>query len=141
MKEYEGFVDASASAHGSDGYIHRAKRPRKLLTAARPVKIGLPGVWEREFGDYLDIVTKKYTKNLDHNSGDPIGISVCQNSALDGRRTTASGAFLSAVPANLTILTDTAVERVLCDGQKAVGVEIAGKNSRAPQPFCLQLLI
>lgn len=58
-------------------------------------------------------------------------MAVCQISALNGRRTTASGAFLpaSAVPTNLTILTDTAVERILFDNRKAVGVEIAGKKS------------
>ena len=57
------------------------------------------------------------------------GMSVCQVSALDGRRTTASDAFLSAAPANLTIVTDAAVERILFESQKAVGVEIPGKKS------------
>ena len=86
-------------------------------------------MWDREFADYFEIVTAKYTKNLDHNSGDPIGMSVCQISALNGRRTTASDAFISEVPANLTVMTDTAVEKILFDGQKAVGVEITGKKS------------
>lgn len=87
-------------------------------------------MWEHGFAEYLDIITAKYTKNFDHNSGNPIGMSVCQISALNGRRTTASGAFLSAAPANLTILTDAAVERVLFEGQKAVGVQIHGKKSQ-----------
>ena len=53
-------------------------------------------------------------------------MSVCQISALNGRRTTASGAFLSAIPTNLTVLTNTTVERVLFHDRNAVGVEIAG---------------
>ena len=110
-----------------------------LLTAARPLKVGLPHMWDREFADYFEMVTAKFTKNLDHNSGDPIGMSVCQISALNGRRTTASGAFLSAVPANLTIMTDTAVERILFDGKKAMGVDIAGKKSRV-LPFPLSTI-
>ena len=95
-------------------------------------------MWEAGFADYFDIITAKYTKNLDHNSGDPIGMSVCQIAASNGRRTTASDAFLSATPANLTVVTNTTVERVLFEGQKAVGVEIAGERCQAPPFYCLQ---
>ena len=56
-------------------------------------------------------------------------MSVCQISASNGRRTTASDAFLSAAPANLTVITNATVERVLFKGQKAVGVEVAGNKS------------
>ena len=56
-------------------------------------------------------------------------MSVCQISALNGRRITASDAFLSASPTNLTILTNTTVKRILFNDQNAVGVEIAGKKS------------
>lgn len=88
-------------------------------------------MWDPGFGEYLDIVTARYTKNLDHNSGNPIGMSVGQACALDGRRVTASDAFLSAAPANLTIITDAAVEKILFEGQKAVGVRVPGKTSQA----------
>ena len=57
-------------------------------------------------------------------------MSVSQMSASNGHRITASGAFLSSAPANLTIITDAAVERVLFEGQKAVGVEVPGKKSK-----------
>ena len=95
-------------------------------------------MWEPGFADYFDTIAAKYTKNLDHNSGDPIGMSVCQIGASNGRRTTASDAFLSTVLANLTILTNATVERILFEGQKAVGVEIAGKRCQAPPFHCLQ---
>ena len=116
------------------------KSRNTLLTTARPLTIGLPHVWDHGFGEYFDIITAKYTKNLDHNSGNPIGMSVGQVCALDGRRITASGAFLSAAPANLTIITDAAVEKVLFEGQKAVGVRTPGKTSQAVLFYCRQLL-
>ena len=95
-------------------------------------------MWEPGFAAYFDTITAKFTKNLDHNSGDPIGMSVCQIAASNGRRTTASDAFLSAAPANLMVVTNATVERVLFEGQKAVGVEIAGKRCQAPPFYCLQ---
>ena len=95
-------------------------------------------MWEPDFADYFDTITTKYTKNLDHNSGNPIGISVCQIAASNGRRTTASDALLSAGPRNLTVVTNATVERILFEGQKAVGVEIAGKRCQAYQIYCLQ---
>ena len=95
-------------------------------------------MWEPDFADYFDTITAKYTKNLDHNSDDPIQMSVCQISASHGRRTIASNAFISAAPANLTAVTNATVERVLFEGQKAVGVEIAGKRCQTPPFNCLQ---
>ena len=95
-------------------------------------------MWEPDFADYFDTITAKYTKNLDHNSGNPIGISVCQIGASNGRRTTASDAFLSAAPGNLTVAINATVERILFKDQRAVGVEIAGKRCQASQFYCLQ---
>ena len=126
-----GYADISSSAHGFDGYISQMKSRNTLLTTARPLAIGLSHVWDHGFAEYFDIITAKYTKNLDHNSGNPIGMSVSQVCALDGRRITASGAFLSPAPTNLTIITDAAVEKVLFEGQKAVGVRVPGKTSQA----------
>ncbi|MCJ1455564.1 hypothetical protein MMC28_005919 [Mycoblastus sanguinarius] len=121
LENYKPYLDVSAAVHGFDG----------------PLKIGLPNAWERGFGEYLDIVTAKYPINLDHNSGDLLGMSVSQMSASNGHRITASGAFLSSAPANLTIITDAAVERVLFEGQKAVGVEVPGKKIYVRQEVIL----
>lgn len=72
--------------------------------------------------------------NLDHNSGDPLGMAVCQVSAREGHRTTASGSLLANPPSNLTIMTGSAVERIILDREdlKATGVEIAGKTCLIP---------
>lgn len=92
------------------------------------VDVGLAD-WEPEFGDFLDGLHEYYPKNLDNNSGDPLGVSVCQVSAHDGLRTTASGSYLSDVPSNLTIVTGVNAEKILFDQGKAVGVTISeGKN-------------
>jgi len=69
---------------------------------------------------------KNYPINQDHNSGDPLGVSVCQVVANDGRRVTASSAYLDDAPPNLTIRTNAAVEKVLFENKKAVGVVLAG---------------
>ena len=79
--------------------------------------------WAPDFGDFLDALYEVYPKNLDINSGDPLGISVGQVSARDGRRVTASGAYLSDVPSNLTILIDVTAETILFDQDRAVGVK------------------
>ena len=94
------------------------------------VDVGLTA-WEREFGTFLDGVYKYYPRNLDVNSGDPLGASVCQVSARDGHRTTASSAYLSDVPSNLTILTDLTIEKILFDQDSARGVTTnKGKSSK-----------
>ena len=58
-------------------------------------------------------------------------------SAQNGRRVTSSDAYLSPVPSNLTILTDLMVERVIFDGEKAVGIEGAEKKSKLELSFCV----
>lgn len=92
--------------------------------------------WEPEFGDFLDGLYNCYPKNLDVNSGDPLGVAVCQVSARDGRRVTASDAYLSDVPSNLTIITDATVETILFDQGKTVGVTTdKGKHSRTGSSY------
>lgn len=91
--------------------------------------MSLPDVWEHEFGDFLEAAYGQYPQNLDNNSGDPIGISVCQLGALNGRRVTAASAYLSDPSPNLTILTESPVEKVCLDNLKAVGIQVNGKFS------------
>ena len=87
-------------------------------------------MWDEELGKYLHGVSVEHPLNLDHNSGNPLGLAICQVSALDGRRTTASGALFSRQPANLKILTDSAVEKILIDegGRHAVGVKTTDRQ-------------
>ena len=92
--------------------------------------MGLTESWDSSFGEFLEKLYQYHHKNLDHNSGNPLGVSVCQVSAFNGQRTTASGAYLSTTPPNLTIMTETAVRRILFRDLKAIGVEVSGKKSQ-----------
>ena len=60
----------------------------------------------------------------DLNAGPPGGIGYFPVTIKDGRRVTAADAFLTPIRTrrNLTILTDTAVTRILFDGARATGV-------------------
>lgn len=99
-----------------------------LLTITRPVDVGVPEAWDPTFGEFMNNSYHYHPKNLDHNSGNPIGISVCQLSARDDRRVTASGSYLTASPPNLTIMTDTVIAKIVFEGKKAIGVEAEGKQ-------------
>ncbi len=100
-----------------------------MLITSREVDVGLTTTWDPTFGDFLEKTFQYYPKNLDHNSGDPLGIAVCQQSTMNGRRVTASGAFLSTRPSNLIVMTDTAVTRVLVQDKKAIGVAVGEQKS------------
>ena len=106
------------------GRINHSSRDLRILTCYRPVDVGVAEVWDPGFGDFMRNVYHYHPKNLDHNSGDPLGISVCQLSAHEGKRVTASGAYLTSNAPNLTITTDTAVTKIIIDDGKAVGVEV-----------------
>ena len=68
--------------------------------------------------------------NKDINSGNPIGMGMGTVSITpDGRRLTASNAYLHDVPANLTIVENTMVSRVLFAKKRAAGLEtVSGKT-------------
>ena len=86
--------------------------------------------WDPGFGDFMKNSYHYLPKNLDHNSGNPIGISIVQLSALDGRRVTASTAYLASKIPNLEIVTEAAVSKVIIQGNKAIGVEVDGKQGK-----------
>lgn len=111
-KELEKFVSWSDSCHGFEGELN----------------VGMSLKWDESFADFLEKTWEYYPKNLDHNSGDVLGAAVCQLSTHDGYRVTASGAFLSSPPANLTIRINSPVTKILFQGKKAVGVETSGKK-------------
>lgn len=105
------------------------------LTFVRPLDVGFPDGWEPEFGKYLTDIYQHHLKNPDHNSGDILGICVSQVAAFKGQRVTASAAFLADVPSNLTVMTESAVERVLFEGRQAVGVKVAGRTCKTMPNF------
>lgn len=98
---------------------------------ARPLQIGVPNVWDEGFGEYLKTISTKYPLNFDHNSGDPLGMAVLQVSAHDGQRVTAAKALLSDPPSNLSIITESVVQRVILDeySHRAIGVATPEKKS------------
>ena len=93
-----------------------------------PVDVGLPDAWDDGFGEFLEAAYEQYPKNVDINSGDPLGISVCQIGAVNGRRVTAASAYLSDLPPNLTILTDAPVDKVCLNSLRTVGVGSRGRT-------------
>lgn len=88
--------------HISYGDIHR-KNVSDVFTAANQCGLGT---------------------NKDINSGNPIGLGMGAATAHEGRRVTASGAYLSNVPPNLNITLNSTVAKVLlsADGKTAQGV-------------------
>lgn len=72
--------------------------------------------------------------NPDVNSGNPIGMGMGTACIYDDRRITASSAYLSCKPRNLTLRTNALVGRVLFDDKVATGVEtVDGQRYRAHQ--------
>ena len=88
-----------------------------------PIKVGFPRVWEKSLNYLVDSMLEAGAPaNLDHNSGNPIGLSISVHSAHKGLRSTAADALIDA-PNNLKVLTDQEVARVIFDGKKAKGIE------------------
>lgn len=109
---------------------------RLILEASSEVDVGMTLKWDPTFGAFLDKTAEHHPRNYDHNSGNPLGIAVCQQSTHDGRRVTASGAFLSPRPENLHITTNTAVRKILFEGKRAVGVDIGAQKGENPMKQC-----
>ena len=102
-----------------------------VLNKNRKVDVGFPECWDPDFGTYLDYIYQDgYPKALDINSGNPIGIGVLQSSILKRSRVTAAAAFLTDRPANLTVMTNCVVERVIHDGRQITGVALSDRFSK-----------
>jgi choline dehydrogenase-like flavoprotein len=104
------YVGARNADHGTSG----------------PVHVGYAQQWEKDITPLIDVFEQVgHSLNLDHNSGNPIGISVMVNTAHKGQRSTAANALASA-PENLTILTESPVQRLIIENKKVLGVESNG---------------
>jgi choline dehydrogenase-like flavoprotein len=115
------YVNPKMENHGSKGPLH----------------VGYAREWERDLTDVLDVFEEAgFPLNPDHNSGDPIGMSVLISSAHKGLRSTA-GDLVKERLDNLTIVTGAPVQRILLEGKKAVGVVSNGTECEyPPYPFC-----
>lgn len=102
--------------------------------------IGYAKEWDADVPLILDQLEEAgLPRNLDHNSGNPLGMSLMINSAGKGRRCTAADLLISA-PDNLVILTDSPVQRLVLEGKKAVGIETNGRTCMCPMTICVNLL-
>ncbi|KAJ5522641.1 hypothetical protein N7513_013214 [Penicillium frequentans] len=116
------YADPKSEDHGSEGPLH----------------VGFAREWERDFTELLDVFEEAgFPLNPDHNSGNPIGMSVLINSASNGLRSTAEDLVIGYEKDNLTIITGAPVQRVLLEGKKAVGVESNGKKYYATREVIL----
>lgn len=98
--------------------------------ASGPLHLGYATEWDKHVVSSLDFFKKAgFPLNPDHNSGNPTGTSVVINSSYKAFRTT-SGDMLASAPGNLTVITDSPVQRVILDGKRAVGIESNGKRCR-----------
>lgn len=105
------YANPKPEDHGSEGPLH----------------VGFAKEWERDLPELLDVFEEAgFPLNPDHNSGNPIGMSVLINSAHNGLRSTAEDFVQGGKENNLKIVTGAPVQRVLLDGKKAVGVESNG---------------
>ncbi|AEO58638.1 hypothetical protein MYCTH_2306112 [Thermothelomyces thermophilus ATCC 42464] len=96
--------------------------------SAGPLRVGYAAECEADLVPLLDAFERAgYPLNPDHNSGNPIGMSLLISSAHKGLRST-SHDLLVPYPENLTVVTEAPVQRVLLDGKRAVGVEANGKR-------------
>ncbi|KAJ5633410.1 hypothetical protein N7490_009749 [Penicillium lividum] len=99
--------------------------------------IGYAREWEQDLPLVLDALEDAgLERNLDHNSGNPLGMSLMINSAGKGRRTTGVD-LLNGASDNLIIITDSPVQRIVLQDKKAVGVETKGKKYLASKEVIL----
>lgn len=108
------YAAPNAADHGTSGPLH----------------VGFAAEWERDIVPTLDMFEQAgFPLNPDHNSGNPIGMSVLINSAHKGLRSTAKD-LLERRSQNLTIIANSPVQRVILEGKKAVGVEANGTRCK-----------
>ncbi|KAK3313258.1 hypothetical protein B0H66DRAFT_632378 [Apodospora peruviana] len=143
LRKLETFHDAlpSSIANGSK-YV--SPRPENHGTSG-PLHVGYAGEWEDDVVPWLDLYLEAgYPLNPDHNSGNPIGMSPLISSAHNGKRSTSRDLLVQLESLdNVTILTDSPVQRVILDTSgadtptKAIGVESNGKGYLAAKEVVL----
>jgi choline dehydrogenase-like flavoprotein len=105
------YADPKPSDHGSEGGLH----------------IGYASQWERDIPLTLDLFERAGIPiNPDHNSGNPLGMSMAISCAHRGERTTAAD-LLANHRHNLKVVTCAPVQRLCLEDKRVVGVESNGK--------------
>lgn len=109
-EEFRGYALPDMSVHGEHGAL----------------AVSFPRVWESSMITQLDAAKASGLGfNLDINSGNPLGMASVPSTAKDGLRVTAAKAYLENAPTNLTILTEKQVVKIILEGKRAVGVQVA----------------
>jgi choline dehydrogenase len=112
FKRSEDFDQGESAFHGSGGPLHVLSRyephPVNAAVVAAAQEAGIP------FND-------------DYNGEQLEGVAFCQLNVRDGRRQTGATAFLAPLAGSpaLTVLTGACAQRLLFEGARCVGVEIA----------------
>lgn len=95
------------------------------------LRTGYAKEWDNDLSLVLDAFEQAgLERNPDHNSGNPLGMGLCINSAHKGLRSTAVD-LITGVPDNLVTVTESPVQRIILEGTKAVGVETNGKQCKS----------
>lgn len=106
------YASPKSSDHGSQGAL----------------RVGYAAEWEQDLPLMMNVFERAgLTRNPDHNSGNPLGMALVINSSHQGRRVTATD-LLENAPENLTIITESPVQRVILSDKKAIGVESRGRQ-------------
>lgn len=109
------YANPKASDHGTSGPLH----------------VGFASELERDVPAVLDDFERAgFPLNPDHNSGNPIGMSMLINSSYKGLRSTAAD-LLTPKPENLTIIANAPVQRLVFDGKRVFGVESNGTKCKS----------
>ncbi|KAI1776198.1 GMC oxidoreductase [Hypoxylon cercidicola] len=102
-----------------------------------PLRTGFPAEAEKDVVPMFELFEEAgFPLNPDHNSGNPIGFALGINSSSKGLRSTATD-MLTPTPENLTIVTESPVQRIVLEGKRAVGVESNGKQYLATKEVVL----
>ena len=105
----ERYAKPTKEAHGSSG----------------PIGVGYGSEWMPLIDTYLEAADDALKCGIipDYNDGNVVGASVAQFNIAGGERITSPDAFLKQIPENLTLWTEVEVNRIIMDGNKAIGVE------------------
>ena len=110
------FKRSEDQVHGADAY-HGSGGPQPVQDLSEPFPLSRAFVAAAaELG---------FAENPDFNGAQQEGFGLYQVTQRQGRRVSTAEAFLKPIRhrANLTVMTDTPVRRILLDGSRAVGVE------------------
>lgn len=120
--QYAKYYNPVEAVHSTNGSLH----------------VGVPQIWEEGITEVLDAAEEAGLGiDQDVNSGEGFGLGVVPATMTKNYRATAATAFLSDVPSNLTIVTDSQATKILFDGMKAVGLTAGGKEYRASKEVIL----